>query len=149
VGIGAILQAADRYFERTGRRLTFEYVLLAKINDSPECADDLVKLLAHRGAMLNVIPYNPVPGLPYETPSPERIHHFRRALWKVASMSCSGNAKVMRYKRHVVNCVAFAKPLQKPDGQSRCFWFDKLALPTQLDESHSCLLETCRSSVSP
>jgi len=80
VGIGAIVQAADRYFERTGRRLTFEYVLLSKINDSPECADDLVKLLAHRGAMLNVIPYNPVPGLPYETPSPERIHHFRRAL---------------------------------------------------------------------
>jgi len=80
VGIGAILQAADRYFERTGRRITFEYVLLSKINDSPECADDLVKLLAHRGAMLNVIPYNPVSGLPYDTPSSERIHHFRRAL---------------------------------------------------------------------
>jgi 23S rRNA (adenine2503-C2)-methyltransferase len=80
VGIGAILQAADRYFEKTGRRITFEYVLLSKINDSPECADDLVKLLAHRGAMLNVIPYNPVSGLPYETPSSERIHHFRRAL---------------------------------------------------------------------
>lgn len=80
VGIESIVQAADRYFERTGRRLTFEYVLLSKINDSPECADDLVKLLAHRGAMLNVIPYNPVPGLPYETPSAERIHHFRRAL---------------------------------------------------------------------
>lgn len=80
VGIGAIVQAADRYFDRTGRRLTFEYVLLSQINDSPECADDLVKLLAHRGAMLNVIPYNPVPGLPYETPTAERIHHFRRAL---------------------------------------------------------------------
>jgi 23S rRNA (adenine2503-C2)-methyltransferase len=80
VGIGAIVQAADRYFDRTGRRLTFEYVLLSQINDSLECADDLVKLLAHRGAMLNVIPYNPVPGLPYETPTAERIHHFRRAL---------------------------------------------------------------------
>ena len=80
VGIEPILAAADRYFNATGRRLTFEYVLLKGLNDSPICAEQLVKLLRHKTAMLNVIPYNPVPGLPYETPSPEAIHEFRRIL---------------------------------------------------------------------
>jgi len=80
IGIEPILAAADRYFNATGRRLTFEYVLLKDLNDSAMCAEQLVKLLRHRTAMLNVIPYNPVPGLPYETPSPESIHQFRRIL---------------------------------------------------------------------
>jgi 23S rRNA (adenine2503-C2)-methyltransferase len=80
VGIEHIMDAADRYFEVSGRRLTFEYVLLKDLNDSPLCAEQLVKLLRHKTAMLNVIPYNPVPGLPYETPTPEAIHTFRRIL---------------------------------------------------------------------
>lgn len=80
IGIDAILDAADRYFVATGRRLTFEYVLLKDLNDSRECALELVQLLRGRTAMLNVIPYNPVPGLPYETPTPESIHQFRRTL---------------------------------------------------------------------
>jgi 23S rRNA (adenine2503-C2)-methyltransferase len=80
IGIESILEAADRYFDATGRRLTFEYVLLKDLNDSQQCAEQLVKLLRGRTAMLNVIPYNPVPGLPYETPSAEMIHQFRRIL---------------------------------------------------------------------
>jgi 23S rRNA (adenine2503-C2)-methyltransferase len=36
--------------------------------------------LRHKTAMLNVIPYNPVPGLPYETPSPDAIFQFRKTL---------------------------------------------------------------------
>jgi 23S rRNA (adenine2503-C2)-methyltransferase len=80
IGIESIMQAADRYFQRTGRRLTFEYVLLGSLNDSVACAKELVSLLRGRTAMLNVIPYNPVPGLPYETPSPEAIHLFRKTL---------------------------------------------------------------------
>jgi 23S rRNA (adenine2503-C2)-methyltransferase len=80
IGIEAILDAADRYFDRTRRRLTFEYVLLGGLNDSVECARELVRLLRGRTAMLNVIPYNPVPGLPYETPSAEAILEFRKTL---------------------------------------------------------------------
>jgi 23S rRNA (adenine2503-C2)-methyltransferase len=80
IGIESILEAADRYFDATGRRLTFEYVLLKDLNDSQQCAEQLVKLLRGRTAMLNVIPYNPVPGLPYETPTAEVIHQFRRIL---------------------------------------------------------------------
>jgi 23S rRNA (adenine2503-C2)-methyltransferase len=80
IGIEDILSAADRYFEATGRRLTFEYVLLAGINDTRECALELVRLLRGRISMLNVIPYNSVAGLPYETPSSEAIHDFRTFL---------------------------------------------------------------------
>lgn len=80
IGIEKIFAAAERYFESTGRRLTFEYVLLGGINDTRECADQLVYLLRGRVAMLNVIPYNPVPGLPYKTPSPEAILRFRKIL---------------------------------------------------------------------
>ena len=80
IGIQAILDAADRYFEKTKRRLTFEYVLLGGLNDSVQCARELVQLLRHRTAMLNVIPYNPVPGLPYLTPSPSAVLQFRRTL---------------------------------------------------------------------
>ncbi|NND98282.1 MAG: 23S rRNA (adenine(2503)-C(2))-methyltransferase RlmN, partial [Pirellulaceae bacterium] len=66
IGIDAVLDAADRYFDANGRRLTFEYVLLGGINDSAEHARELVGILRHRTVMLNVIPYNPVQGLPYE-----------------------------------------------------------------------------------
>ena len=62
-GIAAILAAADDYFAQTGRRVTFEYVLLAGVNDRPEHAGDLVKLLRGRPALVNLIPYNPVPSL--------------------------------------------------------------------------------------
>ena len=80
IGIREILAASERYFESTGRRLTFEYVLLAGINDSVQCAEQLVQLLRGRVSMLNVIPYNPVAGLPYETPESEAIHAFRDTL---------------------------------------------------------------------
>jgi 23S rRNA (adenine2503-C2)-methyltransferase len=68
-GIAAILAAADDYFAHTGRRVTFEYVLLAGVNDQPEHAGELAKLLRGRPALVNLIPYNAVPGLPYRTPS--------------------------------------------------------------------------------
>ena len=67
-GIAAILAAADEYFEQTGRRVTFEYVLLAGVNDDPAHARELVRLLRGRHALVTLIPYNPVPGLPYRTP---------------------------------------------------------------------------------
>jgi 23S rRNA (adenine2503-C2)-methyltransferase len=79
-GLAAILEGADRYFEKSGRRLTFEYVLLAGINDSPVHARQLAELLRGRTALLNVIPYNPVAGLPYQTPTLGAIRQFREIL---------------------------------------------------------------------
>jgi 23S rRNA (adenine2503-C2)-methyltransferase len=78
--LAEILAEADRYFELSGRQLTFEYVLLAGVNDSVEHADELARLLGRRTALVNVIPYNPVAGLPYRTPSTAAQQAFRRVL---------------------------------------------------------------------
>jgi 23S rRNA (adenine2503-C2)-methyltransferase len=80
IGLNAVLAAADRYFEVSSRRLTYEYVLLGELNDQPEHARQLAILLRHRPALLNVIPYNPVSGLPYHTPSLQAQHRFRSLL---------------------------------------------------------------------
>ena len=72
IGMQSILQAADRYFAVSGRRLTYEYVLLADLNDEAKHAEELASVLAGREALLNVIPYNPVSGLPFRTPTMQR-----------------------------------------------------------------------------
>jgi 23S rRNA (adenine2503-C2)-methyltransferase len=80
IALADILAEADYYFDRSGRRLTFEYVLLADINDSVAHAHQLAALLAGRTAIVNVIPYNPVAGLPYRTPSRAAQQAFRAVL---------------------------------------------------------------------
>jgi 23S rRNA (adenine2503-C2)-methyltransferase len=80
IGLNEILTASDRYFAASGRRLTFEYVLLAEINDQPEHARKLAARLRGRHALLNVIPYNPVSGLPYRTPSHKAQERFLEIL---------------------------------------------------------------------
>ncbi|MBN1854952.1 MAG: 23S rRNA (adenine(2503)-C(2))-methyltransferase RlmN [Pirellulales bacterium] len=79
-GLPKILAAADRYFAASGRRLTFEYVLLGGVNDLPEHAKQLARLLAGRTAFVNVIPYNPVAGLPFQQPTAKSQKTFRRIL---------------------------------------------------------------------
>ncbi len=80
IALTEILSAADAYFESSGRRLTFEYVLLAGLNDSPEHAARLAAMLAGRAALVNVIPYNPVAELPYQTPSRNAQARFLEVL---------------------------------------------------------------------
>jgi 23S rRNA (adenine2503-C2)-methyltransferase len=76
VGIASILEAADYYFERTGRQVTTEYVLLGGLNDSPEHARRLVRTLRGRRAHVNLIPFNDVEGLPYRRPTQEALAAF-------------------------------------------------------------------------
>ena len=93
VGVASIVAAADEYFETTGRRVTFEYVLLAGVNDRPEHARGLVDRLAGRPVLVNVIPHNPVPGLPYASPTRDSTTRF------VEILSHGGlNARV-RYRK--------------------------------------------------
>lgn len=80
IGISQIMSAAEKYFVASGRRLTFEYVLLADLNDQKKHAQQLARLLQNTNALLNVIPYNPVAGLPYRTPSDASIRQFRSVL---------------------------------------------------------------------
>jgi 23S rRNA (adenine2503-C2)-methyltransferase len=68
-GLEAILSAADYFFERTGRQVTYEYVLLEGINDSKDNARELAGLLKGRQAHVNLIPFNEVEGLPYHRPN--------------------------------------------------------------------------------
>jgi len=76
IGIEAIMAAADDYFEKTGRRVTYEYVLLAGVNDGPLCAEQLVALLRGRPSLVNLIPYNPVRGLKFRTPHCRAVAKF-------------------------------------------------------------------------
>ncbi len=76
IGIGAILEAADEYFQRTGRRVTYEYVLLGGINDAPEQARQLGTLLRGRTAHVNLIPMNDVAEFPFQKPAAPRTGRF-------------------------------------------------------------------------
>jgi len=71
------LMAACRRFPRLDKiRITFEYVLLAGVNDSPAHARKVVKLLHGIPSKVNVIPFNPDPALPYERPEEPAIEAF-------------------------------------------------------------------------
>lgn len=75
-GVGPILDAADYFFEKTGRQVTFEYVLLGGLNDTASHARELARLLAGRRAHVNLIPFNEVEGLPYRRPAQESLNTF-------------------------------------------------------------------------
>ncbi len=79
-GIHAILEAAQFFFEKTKRRVTFEYVVLGGVNDSPSCARELVSLFRGKPALINLIPYNPVKGLPFHTPHSSTVAEFAEIL---------------------------------------------------------------------
>jgi 23S rRNA (adenine2503-C2)-methyltransferase len=75
-GLQAILEAADYFFAKTGRQVTYEYVLLHGINDTVSHAQELGRLLRGRHAHINLIPFNDVDGLPYRAPTPEALAAF-------------------------------------------------------------------------
>ncbi len=74
------LSEADQLFFATGREYTIEYVLLRDQNDSPEQALELAKLLQDRRCHVNLIPYNPVPELPYQRPEESAMEEFAKVL---------------------------------------------------------------------
>ena len=78
--IAALLDAARRFPLSHGRRVTFEYVLLAGVNDSDADADRLPRLLRGIPSKVNLIPWNPFPGPPFARPSAERIRTFQERL---------------------------------------------------------------------
>ena len=75
--IASLLAAARRFPLGHHRRITFEYVLFAGVNDSDMDAARIPRLLANIPSKVNLIPWNPVPGLPYERPSETRVLAFQ------------------------------------------------------------------------
>ncbi len=75
-----LIAACRRFPLAKRRRITFEYVLLAGENDTPEDARRLVKLLAGIKAKVNLLPLNEAPGIPFERPSDARVNTFAKIL---------------------------------------------------------------------
>jgi 23S rRNA (adenine2503-C2)-methyltransferase len=80
IPLARLLDACRRYFDRTGREVTFEYCLLAGVNDRPEHAVELAEIARDLRAHVNLMMYNPVPGLPYERPSRNAAIGFLKRL---------------------------------------------------------------------
>jgi 23S rRNA (adenine2503-C2)-methyltransferase len=78
--IAALLDACRQYPLVRGRKLTFEYILFKELNDHPEQARKLAKLLAPLKAKINLIPFNPYSGSVLQRPSEERIQAFQAVL---------------------------------------------------------------------
>jgi 23S rRNA (adenine2503-C2)-methyltransferase len=78
--IDDIIRACNFYFEKTGRRITYEYILIKGLNDQPRHSLKLAETLAGTNSMVNLIPLNPVEGRKYETPSRDRVKQFRDIL---------------------------------------------------------------------
>lgn len=91
--IEEVLEAGDYWFECTGREITYEYVLLGGTNDTPEHAEELAERLSRRRATVNLIPYNPVPTLPYGRPDPRDVEGFQ------AHLADAGLVATVRWSR--------------------------------------------------
>lgn len=77
-----LLDACKYYFEKTGRRLTFEYSLVGGVNDTPECANQLSKLIDGLNCHINLIPVNPVKEREYVQSEKKVIDNFKNKLEK-------------------------------------------------------------------
>ncbi|MFZ5649426.1 MAG: 23S rRNA (adenine(2503)-C(2))-methyltransferase RlmN [Bacillota bacterium] len=75
-----LMEACRYYIGRTGRRITFEYALIAGVNDSPAQAGKLARLISGMPSHVNLIPYNPVGERRFKRPSREDVSNFRSVL---------------------------------------------------------------------
>lgn len=76
----ALLADCRSYVERTGRRISFEYIVLAGFNDRTEHAFELAKLLRGFQSHVNLIPYNPISEVDYQRPTPQQLKTFLQIL---------------------------------------------------------------------
>ena len=78
--LSEVLEACDYYFEKTGRRITFEYSLVQGINDREEDAQELIRILKPRNCHLNLIPVNPIKERDFQKPSRKSAEEFKNKL---------------------------------------------------------------------
>jgi 23S rRNA (adenine2503-C2)-methyltransferase len=75
-----LMAACHAYQRQTGRRVTFEYTLMAGVNDAPAVAAELADLLVGLDSHVNLIPMNPVAGLPFAPSPPDAVEAFHAVL---------------------------------------------------------------------
>ena len=80
--LSEVLNACDVYFEKTGRRVTFEYSLVKGVNDQPEDIRELTAIMKHRNCHLNVIPVNPIRERDFQKPDSKNAQEFKNKLEK-------------------------------------------------------------------
>lgn len=88
--IAQLLEACKdflRHPRQEGRKITWEYVMLERINDTPQDARRLIEMLSNIPSKINLIPFNPFPGVPFKTSSPERIRRFQEILLKAGFLT--------------------------------------------------------------
>ena len=106
-----VLAACDYYFEKTGRRITFEYSLVHGVNDTEEDAKELSALLSHKNCHINLIPVNPIKERDFERPTREAAEKFKNKLEKYG-----GNVTIRR---------EMGRDIQAACGQLRKSYMEK------------------------
>jgi 23S rRNA (adenine2503-C2)-methyltransferase len=85
--VDELIASGKKYFLKTGRRVTFEYALIEGINDTPEIAEELARLLKDNGSHINLIPLNPTAG-DFTRPARKNVIEFERILYN-AGINCT------------------------------------------------------------
>jgi len=121
--IAALLDACRNYPSLSNvRKITFEYVMLKGVNDSDAEARELVRLLKDIPAKINLIPFNPWPGAPYECASWDRIEAFAE----------------------IVNRAGYASPIRTPRGRdilAACGQLKSESVKARASERHKARIE--------
>lgn len=81
-GLAEVLDACKYYFDKTGRRLTFEYSLVRGVNDTEEDSKELIDLVGHLNCHVNLIPVNPIEERDYKESTAQAIKAFQSRLEK-------------------------------------------------------------------
>ena len=114
-----LLRACDDYFKKTGRRISFEYALMAGINDNEECAAELAERIGHLNCHVNLININPVDERDFKKTSREKADKFRKKLEKNQI-----NVTIRRVLGQDIDgaCGQLRRrfPLYESTGQDRC-----------------------------
>jgi 23S rRNA (adenine2503-C2)-methyltransferase len=115
IGLSAVIAAADTYFRKTGRQVTYEYVLLHGVNDRAEDARALADLLVERKSHVNVIPYNSVVGVSYQRPTTAAVAQFVNI---VRSRGVSISVRKTKGREIDAACGQLRRRFETQSGQS-------------------------------
>jgi len=124
--IEALLQACRDYpGASNARRITFEYVMLKGVNDSPAEARALVRLLKGLPAKINLIPFNPWPGSPYECSDWETIERFSEIVFNAGYAS---PVRTPRGRDILAACGQLKSETQRVRARARLMLEESLAI---------------------